>query len=161
MSKHFAKRQVRDTQNTRSGSEVPDIYKAPIGLTVLVYPPEKDKWEGLSSLLDVCKKNVTVLTPKVATEFCSTVGKPHHNNTLEHDKVLSVEIANNNSTVGTIIQANSTFMWFLTADRSNMSRFGESQKKSLAISWNEECLHWYQLPTQPDKNLWFAACGQD
>lgn len=37
MSKDFAKRQARVALNTRNGSEVSDIHKAPIGFPVLVY----------------------------------------------------------------------------------------------------------------------------
>lgn len=77
MSKHFAKSQVRDVLNTRNGPEVSDIHKVPIGFPVLVYRPGNDKWEGSFSILDICGENVTVLTPKGATKFRSTVVKSY------------------------------------------------------------------------------------
>lgn len=85
MSKHFAKRQVRGALHTRNGPDVTDIHKCPIGSPVLVYRPEKDKWEGPYSILDLKGEDVFVLTSKGAQKFRSTVVKPFVKNLLDDD----------------------------------------------------------------------------
>lgn len=78
MSRHFAKRQVRDAFATRNGPDVSDIHATPIGHPVLVYRPEKDRWEGSFSLLAIRGEDVVVLLPPPSgpTKFRSTVVKP-------------------------------------------------------------------------------------
>lgn len=76
MSKHFATRQVKGALNTRNGPDVTDIHTTPIGAPVLIYRPEKDKWEGPFSILDIQGEDITVLMPKGPAKFRSTVLKP-------------------------------------------------------------------------------------
>lgn len=79
MSRHFAKRQVRDALSNRNGPDVSEIYQTPIGSPVLVYRPEKDKWEGPYSLLELRGEDAIVLLPHPSgpTKFRTTVVKPY------------------------------------------------------------------------------------
>lgn len=78
MSRHFSKRQVRDAIYARNGPAVFDIQNAPIGLPVLIYRPEKDKWEGPYSLLELRGEDAIILLPPPSgpTKFRTTVVKP-------------------------------------------------------------------------------------
>lgn len=76
MSKHFSSRQVKDALKVRNGPDVTEIHKTPIGAPVLIYRPEKDKWEGPYSLLEINGEDVIALLPKGPTKFRSTVVKP-------------------------------------------------------------------------------------
>lgn len=46
LSKNFASRQLRKMLRIKNGPDVSDIPAIPIRATVLVYPLERDKWEG-------------------------------------------------------------------------------------------------------------------
>lgn len=85
ISKHFASRKVRDPLKTRNGPDVTDIHKTPISAPVLVYRPEKDKWEGPYSLLEINGENIIVLVAKGPTKFRSTVVKPYLTSRTDDD----------------------------------------------------------------------------
>lgn len=77
MTKHFARRQVRDTVRNRNGPDTLDIKTTPIDLHALVYRPEKDRWEVPYSILDMDDEYCTLLLPPPSgpSKFRTTVFK--------------------------------------------------------------------------------------
>lgn len=77
VSRHFARWKISSAVKTRNGPDTSDINTAPIDLHVLVYRPEKDRWEGQYTLLEVQDETCTVLLPppKDPFKFRSRVAK--------------------------------------------------------------------------------------
>lgn len=79
MSRHFAKRQVRDALSTQNGLDVSNIQNAPVGSPWLVYRPKKDKCEASFSLVELPSENVIIFLPPPSgpTKFRSTAVKAY------------------------------------------------------------------------------------
>lgn len=91
MFKHFAARQLRNKLNSRDWANENGIHNALLGAPTLVYRPEKDRWSGVFSLLDVQREDVAVHTLKDAQTFWSPVVKRYLNddNSTGTDKQVS------------------------------------------------------------------------
>lgn len=87
MSRHFAKRQVRNAMNVRNNPNVTAIHTTSIGSPMIVYRHEKDKWKVQFSLFDIHAYDCIVLLsyPAGTSKLRSTVVKPFFKDTPTTD----------------------------------------------------------------------------
>lgn len=93
MTKHFAWCQVNDTVRTQNGPNTLGIKTAPIDSHAMVYRPEKGRWEGFYSKLDIDGEYCTLLLPPPSgpSKFRTTVVKRYFPKTLQVPNINSEE----------------------------------------------------------------------
>ena len=78
LSRHFAKRQVRDAVRSGNGPNVSEIHKLPIVSKVVVYRTSSKHWEGPLILLSIDGETCTVQCTDGPKQFRTTVVKPYN-----------------------------------------------------------------------------------
>lgn len=68
----FAQCQVRNALQARSGPSMHKLHDMPIGGHVLLYQPERGKWEEPYALMNIDEEDFAVLMPRGVSRFRST-----------------------------------------------------------------------------------------